>query len=170
MQQAAKRLILVRHAKAQMSAPSDFERVLTESGEQEAARAARRLRERGIRPERILTSSASRARATAEAFLAAADLAPTALQALPELYLAEPPVLLQAVARWGGEAASLMVVAHNPGISALARQLSGEGLGELPTAAVVELEWPEAGWEVAPGCPARLRYLDHPLTGLLRGE
>lgn len=159
-----RRLILVRHAKAEppVGGMSDFERALLPSGEQEARRVARRLRERELVPERIVTSSAPRAQRTAEIFADACGVAAGCLVSRPELYLASPQLMLEQIEREGGGAQSLMVVAHNPGISALAASLCGQPGAELPTAAAVVIDWPAAGWSgLTPG-EGRLAYYDDP--------
>ena len=58
-----------------------------------------------------------------------------------ELYLASPHSYLDALADYAGDADPVMVVGHNPGITALVTVLTGE-LEEMPTAAlaVVEVE------------------------------
>lgn len=154
-----RRLILVRHAKAEQLAASDFDRPLTDSGSRDAALMARRLALRGDCPGLIVTSPALRARATAALFASACG--PLQVVLAPELYLADPGVLLEVIGRDGGSAQTLMVVGHNPGISELAAALSDHALADLPTSAVVQLAWPASGWDAPPRL-ARLLRLDHP--------
>jgi phosphohistidine phosphatase len=59
-------LQLLRHADAEMHAPSDLERPLSEKGRRQAAEVARFLREHLTAPVRILTSPALRTVQTAE--------------------------------------------------------------------------------------------------------
>ena len=117
------RLALVRHAKSDWGDPGldDHDRPLNERGGGDAPRMARRLAGSGFRPDVILSSTALRARTTAAAFGAELGVAVTLD---PELYGAPAGVLLDAAAATG--AASVMIVAHDPGMSVLAARLSGE--------------------------------------------
>lgn len=159
-------LVLVRHAKAVSAADSDFARPLSDSGRDEADRAAQRLAAAAIPIDRILCSSAARAVATAARFAARLDEAPEPVL-LDDLYLAAPGRMLELIAAYAKDAAHLMVVGHNPGISELAGQLSGRALGDLPTCTVVRLDWMGRDWSRIP-TQAPVLYLDHPLAGMLR--
>ena len=68
-----KTLYVLRHGQAVRDdqASSDFERELTPRGEAEARQAAAHLQQRAQPPSLVLTSSASRARQTADLCLAA---------------------------------------------------------------------------------------------------
>lgn len=139
-------LALVRHAKSDWGDPGldDHERPLNDRGMRDAPRMARRLAESGFRPDVILSSTAVRARTTAEAF--AAELR-AGVSLLPELYGAPARTLLAAAEATG--APSVMVVAHDPGMSVLAAELSGDGIGHMPTCAVATFTWHVPDWHVA---------------------
>ncbi|GAA5207698.1 SixA phosphatase family protein [Microbacterium kyungheense] len=140
------RLALVRHAKSDWgdAALSDHDRPLNDRGMRDAPVMAARLAATGFRPDVILASTAVRARTTAEAF--AAELG-VAVSLDPELYGAPAGALLAAAAATG--AASVMVVAHDPGMSVLAGRLSGDGIGHMPTCAVATFTWTQDDWDVA---------------------
>jgi phosphohistidine phosphatase len=140
------RLALVRHAKSDWGDPGldDHDRPLNERGGGDAPRMARRLAETGFRPDVILSSTALRARTTAAAFGAELGVAVTLD---PELYGAPARVLLDAAAATG--AASVMIVAHDPGTSVLAARLSGDQIEHMPTCAVATFAWAEDDWDVA---------------------
>lgn len=112
-------LILLRHAEAVPVAAddADHDRPLTEHGEQEAHAAGRWLAAHGSRPDRVLCSPAARTRQTAELALAALGHAPTP-QLVEEVYDATPGELL-ALLDQHGDANTLMLVGHNPGIERL---------------------------------------------------
>ena len=59
-----RRLVLVRHAKAEPFAATDHDRQLTERGRREAEAAGAYLRERSLLPDHAVVSPAVRARAT----------------------------------------------------------------------------------------------------------
>lgn len=139
------RLVLVRHAKSDWTNPSidDHDRPLNDRGLRDAPRMARALAETGFRPEVILSSTALRARTTAEAF--AAQLG-AAVNLDPDLYGAPGRTLLATAA--ASAARRVLVVAHDPGITDLAAQLSGGGIGHMPTCAVASFTWDQDDWDV----------------------
>src|SRR4051812_27550997 len=122
-----KRLTLVRHASAeQESDVRDFERPLSKKGLGEAAEMGRRFQDRGLVPDLILTSAALRTRETAEALAKVLGVAPRLLQADDALYLADGELILTTIRGVGPRVRHLMVIGHNPGISAAAIALAPE--------------------------------------------
>lgn len=119
-------LLLMRHAKSgwEESGLRDHDRPLNARGLAAAARMGRLLVDRGLVPDAVLSSTATRARKTAELLAAAAGVAAAKVAVLEDLYLASPLGVLDAVARRGGDAATLLVVAHNPGLEELAGALA----------------------------------------------
>ena len=139
------RLVLVRHAKSDWGDPTldDHDRPLNDRGIRDAPRMARKLAETDFRPEVILSSTALRARTTAEAFAAEFGVA-VDLEA--ELYGAPGRILLSTAAASG--ARRVIVVAHDPGMTVLAGQLSGGEIAHMPTCAVATFTWDEDDWDV----------------------
>ena len=138
-------LLVLRHGKAaQEEAGSDRDRPLTQRGKRSAEAVGHLLRDDELVPERIISSSAERARDTARRVAAAAKFAGV-IDELDELYLAEPEAYIKALRRLGGEAERVLVVGHNPGLEALALILTGEPLS-LPTAGLVVCSLPIASF------------------------
>jgi phosphohistidine phosphatase len=140
------RLALVRHAKSDWGDAmlDDHDRPLNERGERDAPVMAARLAESGFRPEVILSSSALRAKTTARAF---ADVWALRVQLQPRLYGASARELIVAASEAGAN--SVLVVAHDPGMSVLAGQLSGGEIAHMPTCAVATFSWDADDWDVA---------------------
>ncbi len=116
-----KRLILLRHAKTERRATSgeDRDRALTDEGRRAAASVGRALAAAGLIPDVALVSPALRAQQTFEALQPA--LADVDLQTVSELYDA-PAATLRSAAD-AVDADTVLVVAHNPGVHALALSL-----------------------------------------------
>jgi len=112
-------LILLRHAEAQPSASgtSDQNRRLSGRGEQEAKAAGKWLASHGVKPDRVLCSPSERTRATAKLALAAYPHEP-ATEFADDIYEATPGELL-ALLDQHGDAGTVMLVGHNPGIERL---------------------------------------------------
>jgi phosphohistidine phosphatase len=165
----SKRLLLMRHAKSSWKEPlPDRERPLNKRGKRAARLIGEALAERGIIPDLILSSDAKRARATAKRVLKALPENRTLLQLDPALYSADAETILREIGQTDDQMETLLVIAHNPGISDLATLLSGdERLSWLPTAAVVVLEVSGDSWrEIAPGkAKVLLRLFPRELEG-----
>jgi phosphohistidine phosphatase len=143
-----KSLYVLRHGQAEpeSAAAGDHERELTRRGRADVARAAGELAQRGNLPTLLLSSSAVRARQTAEGCVAAWPGSVTlTLTVREELYLAEPVSYVAALAEQGEPHGAVMVVGHNPGLEALVFAMT-ERSEHLPTASLVALELAIDAW------------------------
>jgi phosphohistidine phosphatase len=145
-----KRLTLIRHANAEQDADvRDFERPLSRKGQNEALEMARRFQERGLVPDLILASAATRTRETAETFAKVLGVTARLLQADDALYLAEGDYILGAIRAVGPRVGHLMVIGHNPGISAAAISLAPEAItNDLPTCGTLTMTVACATWNL----------------------
>lgn len=112
-------LILLRHAEAVPieTTGDDQQRPLSARGEKEAQAAGLWLASHGIRPDRVLCSPTRRTDETTRLALAAIDSAPVP-QMAQEIYDASPGELL-ALLDQHGDARTVMLVGHNPGVERL---------------------------------------------------
>jgi phosphohistidine phosphatase len=124
-----RRLILLRHGKAEIAALTggDSERPLAERGRVEAGLTAAWLAGAGFAPDLALVSTAVRTRATWDAARTAFPGAPHNVD--PALYLGGAEMILDvvdaaSVRTASPQAATIMVVGHNPGLQELALQLA----------------------------------------------
>jgi len=137
-ERAGRTLVLLRHAKSAWPDVPDHERPLAGRGRRDAPVMGRWLRTAGHVPDRVLCSTARRARETWQ-------LAQPALGASPpvsfedQVYGASPAQLLELVRQAPRAAKTLLVVGHDPGIPELAFMLAGDaapGSGAVPRATV----------------------------------
>lgn len=105
---------------------------------------AERLAGTGFHPDLILASTAVRAQMTADALGTALGVAVTSV---PELYGASAHTLISNAA--SARSRAVIIVAHDPGMSELAGDLSGGGIHHMPTAAVATFTWETDDWDVA---------------------
>lgn len=154
-----KRLILLRHAKAEPQAwgQEDSDRVLAERGRSDAIRMGQFLKEEDCVPELVLCSTAVRTRETLDLVVSQLGTTPV-IRHLPELYLARWLTIINLLRQVREAAATVMVVGHNPGLEEAARKLArppgdpqGRQLhklleGEYPTAAVTALDFDIWSW------------------------
>ena len=130
---ASRTLVVMRHAAAESTGPSDAERALTAHGRESAVRAGSWLAERGVVPSAALVSSALRTRQTWEALVEGAGwtIEPDVTDAL---YAAGPDAALDLV-RGVDDALCVLVLGHNPTMGVLAQMLDdGDGSDEDVTA------------------------------------
>jgi phosphohistidine phosphatase len=163
-------LIALRHAKSGHDANvADIDRTLNERGRHEASEMARLMAVRGFRPARILCSSAQRTRETLMPLIA--QLGGNAwIEITRRMYDAGSEDLLELIREQDGEASSLLVIGHNPGLEELVRALAGGGDGaallqlrmKFPPAALAVLSFVAADWrDAAPGL-GRLEAFETP--------
>ncbi|MCZ6647056.1 MAG: phosphohistidine phosphatase SixA [SAR324 cluster bacterium] len=122
-----KTLIILRHADAleKTSGMSDFERPLSDEGCSQASRQGQFLRQAGICIDRVVASSALRARTTAETVVDASG-AGVDIETSDELYNAPGETLLEYVRCLPDELTRLLMVAHLPGVAQLLSLLTTE--------------------------------------------
>lgn len=155
-----KTLLLVRHAKSSWGDPAldDHERPLNARGFRDAPEMGRRLRERGIAPGAIRSSTAVRARSTAALIAEQLALPPGVVLLDERLYGSSPDTIMEVVSELDTGVAVAMVVAHDPGLSELAFGLSGT-IEHMPTCAVAEFTFDVDHWtDVVGAVPATVRF------------
>jgi phosphohistidine phosphatase len=143
-------LTLVRHAKTETahSGQEDWDRALEPRGQRDAPEMGRRLKDRGRKPDKILTSPAVRAVTTTTIMTRALGVAASKVIQDERLYLASPKVLLSVIHDLGDTAKHLMVVGHNPGLTEFADALSSErSIDNMPTCAVYTLDFEIKSWK-----------------------
>ncbi|MFE0379786.1 SixA phosphatase family protein [Streptomyces inhibens] len=162
-----RRIVLLRHAKAEWSEESDHERPLAERGRKDAPAAGRRLAGAGITPDLTLCSTAARTRETWKLFVHELPQRPKTVYE-ERLYEASLGELLALLNETSDEVNDLMVVGHNPGMHALADALAGEAEGDLlprmnrggfPTAAIAVIEFTGSWKSVEHGVGRLVAYL-----------
>jgi phosphohistidine phosphatase len=151
-----KRLTLVRHAHAKVEAApvTDFERPLSRRGRTQAKATAGTLLAASLRPDLLITSPATRTLQTAEIIAQELELPERLVRRDESLYLAEPDTILKAIHGTGPRIEHLMIVGHNPAISALADLLAPQAqLGEFATGSACTMQVDVQAWSaVRPGC------------------
>ena len=121
------RLFLLRHAKAQWAEPGqrDFDRALEPVGVEEARAIGAAMAARDLWPERVVCSTAARARQTLDGVNAVHDLSPVTRYS-QDLYATDAPGYLEVVAGAGFDG-DFMLVGHNPMLEEVALALASTG-------------------------------------------
>jgi len=143
-----KHLLLLRHAEAEAAPPGskDSDRPLTAPGRLEAADAAQCLARTGLTIDSILASPVRRTRETVAILLARLSLSVPPLYEA-SLYLATADTLLRSINACDAATQTVLLVAHNPGISELLQQFSGGARqSALGTGGLCHLIFRQATW------------------------
>ncbi len=135
----------------------DFDRPLAKRGRNDAPKVGAWLYREGLVPDHVVCSPAERARKTAEIVCKTLDYKKKNIVLDAGIYAGAMPELLGVLERCPADAATVLIVGHNPGLEELVRHLAGEDLETpadgklLPTATVARLEMPDDWRELAPG-------------------
>ncbi|MEV4179608.1 histidine phosphatase family protein [Nonomuraea sp. NPDC049709] len=127
-----RRIVLVRHAKADWGQESDHERPLAERGRKEAFVAGRWLAGGDIAPDLALVTSAVRGRETWRLIAAELSQRPRTVYE-DRLYEAGTGEIITVINETSEDVSDLLVLGGNPGIPAVADALTGEAEGDLLT-------------------------------------
>lgn len=143
-------LTIVRHAKSSWkdNSLSDKKRPLNRRGEHDAPIMGERIRNHDIRPSLIVTSPATRARATAKIIAQAINYPLEFLQKEDSLYLASLDEILDVVVAQDNGFNNMMLVGHNPGLTDFANFLVPGLTNNLPTAGVVSVQIEQDNWSL----------------------
>lgn len=142
-----KTLLLMRHAKSGWDNPalSDHDRPLNPRGERDAPEMGRLLVHAAVIPDRIVCSSAVRAKRTAEMVHESLNAA-CELQVIDHLYHAPPKTWFSVIRELPDAANCVLIIGHNPGLEETLLRITGEP-HRMPTAAVAHLAVPIDRWE-----------------------
>lgn len=145
-------LILFRHAKSDWDADyeDDHDRPLAKRGRKAARVMGEFLRDVGMAPDMLLSSSALRARSTAELAMEAGSWR-VELEATGALYLVSPLAAIDVVRQIPGDCSTVVLVGHEPTWSECAGALIGSGRVRMPTAAMACIAFDRPWREVVPG-------------------
>lgn len=152
-----KSLLLLRHAKSSWKHPElpDHDRPLNKRGKRDAPRIAKIIRDKGLVPDLIMSSTAKRARKTAK--IVAKTCGYTGeVELTPALYHAGPSTYIGTLSHQADERQRIMLVGHNPGLEELLEMLVGR-MELIPTATLALVLLPLTQW----------RELNHETTGKL---
>lgn len=143
-----KRLVIVRHAKAvPYGYDMDFDRELTDRGENDAANIGRELNKKGIVPDLMISSPAARALKTARIFAQNLGYERDKIKELMVIYEGlTTSGFLSIVHQLPVDAQTVFFFGHNPGFHYLVSNLLAEFLGEMPTCSTVGIDFNVESW------------------------
>ena len=146
-----KTIYLVRHAKSSWkdTSLSDFDRPLNKRGKNDVVIIGELLNRMKIRPGLILSSPAKRTRKTATGILEELGYPQNKIVFKEEIYEASDRTLLNTIKKTDERFNSVMLFAHNPGLTQLNNLISNHYIDNIPTCGVVALttekDWNNSG-------------------------
>lgn len=159
-----KTLLLVRHAKSSWADQGldDFDRPLNDRGKKDAPEMAKRLNEKNIVIDLIISSPAKRARRTAKIFAEELDLKKKEVEFFDNLYMAGPSVFQKTIAALSDKLDTVALVAHNPGITEFANTLTHVRIDNIPTTGVFAIQADTDSWKNFSEAPKSFLFFDFP--------
>lgn len=161
-----KTIILVRHAKSSWkdSRLDDFERPLNKRGKQDAPLMGKKLRERKILPDLILSSPAKRARKTAALIAEEIGYPREKIQYNDKMYHSGARYLFDMVKKLDDQHESVMLVGHNPDFMDFVGMLLKQSpIYNIPTTGVYCIRFPlMKSWKKMPKGKGESIFFDYP--------
>ena len=152
----------MRHAKSDWANRNntDHQRPLNARGIRDAPVIGARIKEKGILPDLVLVSDAQRTRDTWK--LIQPYLVTSKVQFLAELYLANSIELLKIIQQSEDKHQTIMILAHNPGITYAFYELAQITIDNVPTAGVGCIEFDCMSFSEIAESKSSLTYFTYP--------
>lgn len=161
-----KTLYIIRHAKSSWDAKTlgDIERPLNDRGKRDAPRMGKRLKEKDIHPNLIVSSPAKRAYSTAKRIAKILKYPKDAIKVVDKLYHADEDTMLQIVNKFKDKHDVVILFGHNPGLTEFVNSIMSEELDidNVPTCGVVAFQFQADRWEQVTWGTGKLLFFDYP--------
>lgn len=158
-----KQIFVVRHAKASWmeDVTQDQQRPLDPEGVTNALKAGKLLAQEDLFPELILSSTAVRAKQTASLIADGLELPGFMVECKNALYNASAETILEVLKSIATDEKTIMIVAHNPGISNFLSLLTDGSSVNMGPCDIGILELDIDSWEdCLPGKAVLSRYIE----------
>ena len=157
-----KRVILMRHAKSSWNnhLHSDHERPLNERGKVDVPNMANQMVKKGFLPELMLVSDSVRTLETRELIMP--FLPPISTQFSSQLYMASAQTIIDHIKNTDNLIDTVLVLAHNPGITEAFYDLAHLRIDNVPTAGVGCITFEVDSFKNIAPYNARLEYFIYP--------
>ena len=143
-----KTLFLIRHAKSDWGDPTleDSKRGLNKRGKRNIPIMAKALREKKIKPDLIISSSAKRAKLTAKGL--AKELGyDKKILFLKGLYFCEPSTWFDVIRDIDDKYENIFIVGHNPEITEVTNMLIDDYIDNVPTLGIIGFKVSVKKWK-----------------------
>lgn len=159
-----KTLILVRHAKSDwgQAGLDDFDRPLNERGKKDVPVMAKRLKNKSVVIDAIITSPAKRAAKTAKVFAEELDIKKGDIFFKDELYLPEAELFFSVIENVDDDLSNIAIFSHNNGITDFANLLTDVRIDNIPTCGVFAVKIHSNNWKEFRTAKKDFWFFDYP--------
>ncbi|MEI6949955.1 histidine phosphatase family protein [Paraflavisolibacter sp. H34] len=159
-----KTLIIVRHAKSSWAddTQDDRDRPLNDRGKKDAPEMAKRLKEKGIRPDLFLSSPAKRARKTARFFAEEFGGSKKEIVEEEKLYEAPSANFYEVLGQLDDKYETVVLFSHNPGITDFANTLDTVRIDDMPTCSMLAVQAHTGHWSAFRESEKEFLFFDYP--------
>jgi len=158
----SKRIILYRHSKSSWEDLNidDYDRQLNSRGLIDAEHMANIIGTKIILPDLILCSGSTRTRQTIDALRKKNPF--IEIEYDDNLYLAEVFAIDYLISQVANEVETLLICAHNPGLTEFLNQKTNNIFDEIPTSCIVVIEFENYLWKDVPHSKGKLTFIEYP--------
>lgn len=144
-----KTVYIVRHAKSswEYDGINDWERPLKKRGINDANLVAQELKNLGIKPDALISSSAARALNTALIFCNQLEYPFSNLKINHSLYSFSDRYLVKTIKALDGGYQQAMIFSHDHGINDFVNRYGGKDIDHIPTCSVVQIDFDVKHWK-----------------------
>jgi len=154
-------LLILRHGKSSWDTiNSDFDRPLTDKGQDHVERIATYLQQNNLIPDFIISSPAQRAIHTATIVCQSLGINSDTIRTDSQIYNAQYEDLLSVVARCPQQSHRVLLVGHNPSLEKLVDVLTSNSSEHLSPSTLVQLQT-DNNWQQLQNSYARLISITH---------
>jgi phosphohistidine phosphatase len=161
-----KTLLVIRHAKSSWDDEglSDFERPLNERGKRDAPAMAKRLKEKGVNPDLMISSPAKRALSTARRMANVLDYSKEKIKTERRLYHADSEMIISVLQEIKNKHNLVMVFSHNPGLTDFVNTLLNNKsiIDNVPTCGAVAFSIEIEDWKELKSKSGKMLFFDYP--------
>lgn len=161
-----KTLYIIRHAKSSWNDPTldDFDRPLNDRGKRDAPRMGKRLKEKDIFPELLLSSPAKRALSTARRIGKQLNYKKDDIKTERKLYHADEDMILDVIREIKDKYKVVMIFGHNPGLTEFVSALQDkqQDIDNIPTCGVAAFQLDINSWNEVNWGKGRMMFFDYP--------
>ncbi len=157
-----KSILFGRHAKSSWDdfSVKDHDRTLNKRGFKDAKIMGEELSKMKNIPDLIITSSAKRAKLTAEIYTD--FLKNIRLETDKNLYLAPSYLFIKTANKLDEKYNSVLMIAHNPGITEIANEFSDSFIGNIPTSGIFKVDFDVDKWNEISTYNGKIDFLIFP--------
>lgn len=155
-------LYLLRHGQSaeKQVGQTDKDRELTPTGIKQASLIGKYILKENLKVDLVVSSTAQRAKATAQLVVDTAKIDNEKFILENELYEASTRTFLEFINACEDDSQYMMCVGHNPVISYLAEYLTKSEIGDMDTGGLVIIKFKSTNWaDVGPGSGELVNYI-----------